>query len=62
LPKRPGEPLVTNANISKIKRDLKWRPKIELKKGIKILLDNLDYWKDAPLWTKKNKKRYKNLV
>ena len=57
LPKRPGEPLVTHANISKIKRDLKWRPKIELKKGIKILLNNLDYWKDAPLWTKKKIKK-----
>ena len=25
-----------------------------IKKGINILLQNIDYWKSAPLWTPKN--------
>jgi len=53
IPKRPGEPDKTFANINKIKRDLGWYPKINIQTGIKILLDNISYWKDAPLWTPK---------
>lgn len=51
LPKRPGEPDCTYADITKIKRMLKWEPKISFEKGVEILLDNIDYWKNAPLWT-----------
>jgi len=51
LPKRPGEPDCTHADINKIKKMLKWEPKISFEKGVKILLDNIDYWKNAPLWT-----------
>jgi len=51
IPKRPGEPDRSLANISKIKKDLKWEPKISLEKGIKDLLGKINYWKDAPVWT-----------
>lgn len=51
IPKRPGEPDCTFADISKIKNKIGWEPKISLEKGIKILLDNIDYWKKAPVWT-----------
>lgn len=50
LPKRPGEPDITCADISKIKSELGWEPKISIEEGIKELLDNIDYWKDATLW------------
>ena len=53
IPKRPGEPDKTFANINKIKKNLNWHPKINIQTGIKILLDNISYWKDAPLWTPK---------
>ena len=53
IPKRPGEPDITFANIKKIKKKLKWKPKIKIKKGIKLLLDNINYWKKAPVWTPK---------
>ena len=53
LPKRPGEPFVTFADIKKIKKELKWKPKVSLANGIKDLLQNIDYWKEAPLWNKK---------
>ncbi len=53
IKKRPGEPDCTFANISKIKKKLNWKPKIKIESGVKILLNNLDYWKKAPVWTPK---------
>jgi len=52
IPKRPGEPDKTFADIKKIKKYLKWTPKVNIDKGIKLLLKNIDDWKDAPVWTK----------
>jgi len=61
IPKRPAEPDITFANITKIKKDLKWKPKVDIKLGIKLLLKNLDYWNKAPVWTKQSiKKATKN--
>lgn len=57
IPKRPGEPNVTHANIYKIKKILKWEPKISIKRGIKLLLQNINYWKKAPVWTPKKIKK-----
>jgi len=54
IPKRPGEPDCTFADISKIKKKLEWRPKVSVEEGVKIMLDNIDYWKDAPVWDKKS--------
>jgi len=51
IPKRPGEPDKTQADIAKIKKVLGWRPKISFEKGVKILLNNNNYWKSAPVWT-----------
>ena len=50
IPSRPGEPKVTWANISKIVNDLKWKPKVSFEEGVEKILQNIDYWKDAPLW------------
>ena len=55
IPKRPGEPDVTHADITKANKMLDWSPKISLEDGIKIVLENIDYWEDAPLWTLKNR-------
>ena len=52
IPKRPGEPNSTFANISKIKRNYKWKPKIDINEGISLVLKNIDDWKTAKLWTK----------
>jgi UDP-glucose 4-epimerase len=54
IPKRPGEPDITHADIKKIKKYLRWTPKTSIKKGVSMLLQNIDYWKSAPLWTPKN--------
>jgi len=51
IPKRPGEPDRTWADISKIRRDLGWGPKVTFAEGVRVMLDNIDYWRDAPVWT-----------
>ncbi|OGS43996.1 MAG: NAD-dependent dehydratase [Elusimicrobia bacterium RIFOXYD2_FULL_34_15] len=50
IPKRPGEPDCTFADINKIKKDLKWEPKVSIEDGVKELLKNIDYWRSAPVW------------
>ena len=57
IPKRPGEPNRSLADISKIKKDLDWQPKIKIEEGIKNLLSKIHYWKDAPVWTPKSIKK-----
>lgn len=51
IPKRPGEPQCTFADITKIKKLLGWKPKISFEEGVKIMIENIYYWKDAPVWT-----------
>ena len=51
IPKRPGEPDCTYADISKIKSELNWTPKISIEEGVKLVLDNIEYWRNAPVWT-----------
>lgn len=50
IPKRPGEPDCTFADIRKIGRDLGWQPRVSLEKGVQIMLDNIEYWREAPVW------------
>ena len=50
IPKRPGEPHKTWANISRIKKELKWKPKINFKDGVNEMVENINYWENAPLW------------
>jgi UDP-glucose 4-epimerase len=54
LPKRPGEPETTFANISKIQDKLKWNPKVSFDTGVSLMLNEINHWKDAPLWNKDN--------
>lgn len=51
LPKRPGEPDCTWADISKIEADLGWHPRVAFSDGVNLMLDNIEYWRDAPVWT-----------
>jgi UDP-glucose 4-epimerase len=50
IPKRPGEPDCTWADISKIKGDLGWAQKVSFEEGVRRILGEIDYWRDAPLW------------
>lgn len=51
IPKRPGEPDRSLADISKIKREINWEPKIKIEDGVKMMLKIIDNWKEAPVWT-----------
>ena len=51
IPKRPGEPDCTWADITKIGAELGWKPQVSVDDGVRIMLDNIDYWRDAPVWT-----------
>jgi UDP-glucose 4-epimerase len=51
IPKRPGEPDCTQADIGKIRRLLGWETNVTFENGVKIMLDNIGYWQDAPVWT-----------
>ena len=50
IPKRPGEPDCTWADISRINADLGWVPQVTFEEGVATILENVDYWRDAPLW------------
>jgi UDP-glucose 4-epimerase len=50
VPKRPGEPDCTFADIGKIRKTLGWEPKITFTEGVTRMLAEIDHWQDAPLW------------
>jgi UDP-glucose 4-epimerase len=50
IPKRPGEPDCTWADITKIQHDLGWAPKVSFEEGVGKIIDNIEYWREAPLW------------
>src|SRR5712692_6379630 len=50
IPKRPGEPDVTWADVAKITRDLDWKPLIPFEEGVKLMMAEIQNWRDAPLW------------
>ena len=54
IPKRPGEPDCTFADISKILKKTKWKPKVSFEDGVKKLLNSIDEFKDAPVWDAKS--------
>ena len=51
IPKRPGEPDCTFADITRITSELGWTPKIPIEVGVAEILKNINYWSDAPVWT-----------
>jgi UDP-glucose 4-epimerase len=50
VPKRPGEPDCTFADISKIGSRLGWRPTVSFDDGVHRMLTDIERWRDAPLW------------
>ena len=50
IPTRPGEPDCTWADITALQRDTGWAPSISFPEGVAKVLENIDYWRDSPLW------------
>jgi UDP-glucose 4-epimerase len=50
VPRRPGEPECTWADIAKIGGELGWQPAVSFEQGVGLMLQNLDHWREAPLW------------
>jgi len=50
IPKRPGEPECTWADITKITNELGWKPEVSFEQGVAKIVAEIDYWRNAPLW------------
>jgi UDP-glucose 4-epimerase len=50
IPKRPGEPECTFADVSKIEQFLKWNAEISFEQGVDKMLACIEDWRDAPVW------------
>jgi UDP-glucose 4-epimerase len=50
IPRRPGEPNCTFADVSKIRRLLGWQAEVSFEEGVGEMLAHIDDWKDAPVW------------
>lgn len=50
IPKRPGEPDCTYADVSKIERELGWRAHVGFDEGVRTMLASIETWRDAPVW------------
>jgi UDP-glucose 4-epimerase len=50
LPKRPGEPDCTFADTQKISQALDWQPRVSFEEGVQVMVDNIESWRDAPVW------------
>jgi UDP-glucose 4-epimerase len=50
IPKRPGEPDQTCADVGKIARGLGWRARTPFETGVATLLSRIEDYRDAPVW------------
>jgi UDP-glucose 4-epimerase len=50
IPKRPGEPDVTWADITRISSELGWKPRVSFEDGVARMMAEIAVWNDAPLW------------
>lgn len=51
IPKRPGEPDCTWADVTRIHERLGWRARTSFEDGVAQMLAHIDYWREAPVWT-----------
>lgn len=54
IPKRPGEPDISHADISKAQKAFGWEPTVSFEDGVAIMLDHINMWKDAPVWNEQS--------
>jgi UDP-glucose 4-epimerase len=54
IPKRPGEPDCTWADIHKATGQLGWHPTVSFEDGVARMTQEIDHWANAPLWDAKS--------
>jgi UDP-glucose 4-epimerase len=54
VPRRPGEPDSTHADATLATRLLNWQPEVSFEEGVQRVLDNIDYWRAAPVWDERS--------
>lgn len=50
VPKRPGEPDLTHADPTAARERLGWQARVGIEEGVAHLLEEADWWRDAPVW------------
>lgn len=50
IPKRPGEPDCTFADVAKIRAKLGWRAQVSFEEGVRRIVDRIEEFRHAPLW------------
>ena len=50
IPKRPGEPDQTFADITRIQQNLGWASSVSFEVGVRTMMDNIEMWRGAPVW------------
>jgi len=50
LPKRPGEPDCTFADTRHIQQQIQWAPKVSFEDGVRMMVEHIELWRDAPVW------------
>ena len=51
IPQRPGEPDQTFADVTRIREATGWKAKVSFEEVVTKMLDQIDKWQDAPIWT-----------
>jgi UDP-glucose 4-epimerase len=50
VPKRPGEPDQTWADVTKARELLGWDAQVPFEDGVAKMIEHIDLWRDAPVW------------
>jgi UDP-glucose 4-epimerase len=50
VPKRPGEPDRTFADVSRIASRLGWKASVPFEEGVARMMAHIDLWRNAPVW------------
>jgi len=50
IPKRPCEPDCTWADVGKVESELGWKPTVAFDQGVRRMMEDIEFWRDAPLW------------
>lgn len=51
IPKRPGEPDCTWADVTRARELLGWEPQVGFEQGVARMLERIEDWCEAPVWT-----------